>query len=454
MPMKIFRTAKTRNERLTRLPDAAPVNIATVPYTANSITLDDRVKYQTIMGFGAAFTEAAATTFNQLSPELRQEVLTAYFAPSGGNAYNLCRTHINSCDFALGNYAYSETDGDFELKDFRLDRDRRALIPMIREALKLTGEEMKLFASPWSPPAWMKTTGAMNLGGKLKPECRQAWAAYYCRYIREYAREGIKIWGLTVQNEPEATQRWDSCVYTAEEERDFIRDYLGPMLHAAGLQDVKLMIWDHNRDRIFERARTVFDDPAAARYVWGTAYHWYCGDNFDNVQRVHDAWPDKHLLFSEGCQEGGPHLGEWALGERYARSMIADLSRWTEAWVDWNILLDETGGPNHVGNLCSAPILVDAANQVLNYQSSYYYIGHFSRFIKRGARRIIAAATRDELETVAAVNPNGEIVAVVLNRSASDLDFFLKFRQQAFPVKILANSIVTLAIGDDAVASA
>lgn len=448
MKLKVFRTAKNRDEKFSSLKVSEIVDASELNYKKNSITLDDAVRYQKIEGFGGAFTESSASTFYKLSPDLQTEIINAYFDTEKGNAYNLCRTHINSCDFSLGNYAYCDTAGDFELKNFTIERDQKALIPLIKEALKKTGKEMKLFASPWSPPAWMKTTGMMNKGGKLKAECRQVWADYYCRYIKEYAKEGIGIWGLTVQNEPEATQTWDSCVYTGEDERDFVRDYLGPALHRHGLQDVKLMIWDHNRDRMFERAKVVFDDPEAAKYVWGTAYHWYVGDFFENVQKVHDAYPEKHLLFSEGCQEGGPHYGEWATGERYARSIIADLNRWTEAWVDWNILLDERGGPNHVANYCSAPILADTENNILHYQSSYYYIGHFSRFIKRGAERIIAASTKDELESLAVRNPDGSIVLVVLNRSDKAIPFHIKYKNEAAKIESLPNSIITAVLED------
>jgi len=177
----------------------------------------------------------------------------------------------------------------------------------------------------------MKTNGEMNHGGKLKPEFRDAWARYYVRFIQEYAKEGIDIWGLTVQNEPESPQTWDSCVWTGAEERDFVRDYLGPTLERAGLGHVKLMIWDHNRDRIFERGKTVLDDPRAARYVWGTSYHWYTGDMFNNVRQLHEAYPDKHLLFTEGCVVKGPHFGEWQLGETYGHSMVGDLNAWRSA---------------------------------------------------------------------------------------------------------------------------
>ena len=361
-----------------------------------------------------------------------------------GHGYTLCRTHINSCDFSLGNYAYAEVPGDTELKHFSIERDRKALIPMIKRATDVAGGALKLFASPWSPPAWMKTTGMMNQGGKLKPECRDAWARYYCRYIREYEREGIPIWGLTVQNEPEATQKWDSCIYTGEEERDFVRDHLGPALHADGLDAIKLIIWDHNRDRMFERAKAVYDDPEAAKYVWGTGFHWYMGDFFENCQRVHDAWPEKKLLFTEGCAENGPHIKSWQVGERYARSMIQDLNHWTVGWVDWNLVLDETGGPNHVNNLCSAPVICDTKSGEVLYLSSYYYIGHFSRFIRPGAKRISCASTRDELEATAFMNPDGEISVVVLNSSEKSIPFALKSNDVAATVQSLPHSILTL----------
>ncbi len=439
--LKICLTSEKSGSRLAEL---TPVEFGLQPgWEQPSITVDARFRYQKIEGFGGAFTEAAASTFYKMSPKNRAAILEAYFG-DGGHGYSLCRTHINSCDFALGNYAYDETEGDTELKHFSIDRDRKALIPLIKAAQAVAGERLKLFASPWSPPAWMKTSGAMNCGGKLKAEYREAWAKYYCRYIQAYRMEGIPIWGLTVQNEPEATQTWDSCIYTGEEERDFVRDHLGPTLHRFGMSDVRLMIWDHNRDRMFERAKAVLDDPEAAKYVWGTAFHWYTSDCFENVQRVHDAWPDKQLLFSEGCQEGGPHLGEWSMGERYARSMIQDLNHWTVAWVDWNLVLDETGGPNHVGNLCSAPIICDTQRDEVLYQSSYYYIGHFSRFIQPGAERILCASTRDELESTAFINPDGTTAVVVLNRSNLDIPFALKHGPGAATVQSPAHSILTL----------
>ena len=391
-----------------------------------SLFIDTAVRFQEILGFGGAFTEAAARTLDKLPAGARQEIMQAYFSAEQGHGYTLCRTHINSCDFSTGHYAYSEVADDVELKHFSIARDRQSLMPMISEAMRLAGGNLKLFASPWSPPAWMKSNGQMNGGGKLRPEYRAAWADYYVRYVQEYGLAGIPVWGLSVQNEPEAAQTWDSCLYTGEEERDFVKDCLGPALARAGLGHIKLIIWDHNRDRLYERAKIVLDDPQAAQYVWGVGFHWYCGDHFDNVQATHDAYPDKHLIFTEGCQEGGPHVGEWAPGERYARSMIEDLNRWTVAWVDWNLVLDERGGPNHVGNYCSAPILADTRTGAVLYQSAYYYIGHFARYVRPGARRVACAKTLDALEAAAFINTDGKVAVVALNRSEQPLNFLLK----------------------------
>jgi glucosylceramidase len=445
-PPRHFCTARDTAHRLSEL---TPLEIAPAKdFRQPSVLVDTAVRFQEFLGFGGAFTEAAAVTLDKMPSRRRQEILAAYFSPSQGNAYTLCRTHINSCDFSLANYAYAEVDGDVGLEHFSIARDRQSLIPLIHEAMDLSAGALRLFASPWSPPAWMKTNGQMNGGGKLRAEYRHAWAQYYVRYIQEYAKEGIPIWGLTVQNEPEAAQTWDSCLYTGEEERDFIKDCLGPALMEAGLGDIKLIIWDHNRDRMYERAKAVLDDPQAAHYVWGVGFHWYCGDHFDNVQMTHDAYPDKHLIFTEGCQEGGPHVGSWLTGERYAHSIINDLNRWTVAWVDWNLVLDETGGPNHVGNYCSAPILADTQAGEILYQSAYYYIGHFSRFIRPGARRVACAKTLDALDATAFLNTDGSVALVVLNRCGQAADFLLKAQGWQAETDIPAHGIKTYLFED------
>jgi glucosylceramidase len=421
---------------------ATAANLRALPRLA--VRTDSR--FQTHWGFGGAFTESAATVWHSLPSAAREQLLRDYFDPVHGHGYTLGRVHINSCDFSLGNYAHVEQDGDFALSSFSIERDRQALLPFIRAAQRAAGRPLQLLASPWSPPAWMKTNGRMNDGGQLRPECRAAWAQCYVRFIEAYAQEGVPIWGVSVQNEPAAHQRWDSCLYSAEEERDFVRDHLGPALRAAGLSHIKIVIWDHNRDLMFERSSVVYADREAASYVWGTGFHWYGPEAFDQVQRVHDAWPDKQLLFTEGCQEGGPHKGSWEVGERYARNIINDLNHWTVGWIDWNLLLDERGGPNHVGNYCNAPVLADTASGQLMHQSAFWVLGHFARFIEPGARRVLSVAAQ-ELDTVAFHNPNGSTVVVATNSHDAPQRFALSIDEHCSAVELPPRSIASFVTG-------
>lgn len=439
-PVRWFLTAR---DGVARLTEQAPLTAEGQIEGPARVLVNAGRRFQVMEGFGAAFTEAAAVTWQQLGLAHQQQVLRDCFSRADGHGYTLCRVHMNSCDFALGNYAHVERPDDFALDSFSIERDRQALLPFIRAALSTAGAPLRLLVSPWSPPAWMKSNGQMNHGGHLRAECREAWARCYVRFIQAYEAEGVPVWGVSVQNEPMAVQRWDSCIYTAEEERDFVRDHLGPALHSAGLGHVKIVIWDHNRDLMVERANVVLSDPAAAAFVWGTGFHWYGEDHFDHVQLVHDAWPDKQLLFTEGCQEGGPHAGSWELGERYARSMINDINRWTVGWIDWNLLLDSTGGPNHVGNLCSAPILADTDGDVLHHQSSYWYLGHFSRFVQPGASRVLCASNRQVLECTAFVNPDGALSTVVMNRSEDAQPFVLCLGGRQVRAELPPRSIAT-----------
>ena len=440
-----YLTARDLNDRLEAVPIDAHLGDKDMTVAAE-IRIEPRVQYQEILGFGGAFTDSAGYVLRKMPAAKQEEILRSYFDPDKGLGYTLCRTHINSCDFSTENYAYDETPGDLGFKNFSIERDRRNLIPMIKRAQEISHNGFRIFASPWSPPAWMKSNGNMNYGGKLKPEYRDAWARYFVRYIQEYAKEQIPIWGVTVQNEPAATQVWDSCVYSGEEERDFVRDNLGPTFAKAGL-DTKILIWDHNRDLLYERAKAVLDDPVAAKYVWGVGVHWYGSEIFSNLQNVHDAWPDKNVLMTEGCQEGGPHLNEWSVGERYGHAMIEDLNHWSVGWVDWNMVLDQHGGPNHVGNLCSAPIIANTDTGEVHIQPSYYYIGQFAKLIRPGAKRVLSATTSDSLMVTSFANTDGSIATVVMNRTDSPVCFALKIGAQASTVEAPAHSIQTVVVG-------
>ncbi|WP_226583482.1 glycoside hydrolase family 30 protein [Halobacillus litoralis] len=441
--MKLIQTIKDTNDRLAEKEELSFTEEGSEG--APTLTILPEERYQTIMGFGGAFTEAAAYTLSQISEEQRMEVIESYYHPSKGLGYSLGRTHIHSCDFSLGNYTYVEDD-DHELRTFSIEREHTYVIPMIKDARKVRGEDLTLLSSPWSPPAWMKTNREMNHGGQLLPEYREAWALYYAKYIQAMEESGIPIWGVTVQNEPDATQVWDSCRYSAEEERDFVRDYLGPTLEKEGFGDKKIVIWDHNRDIAYERARTVLSDPEAAKYVWGTGLHWYVSEEFENLTKIHNDFPDKHLIFTEGCIEGGVQLGAWSTGERYGRNIMGDLNNWLEGWIDWNLVLNEKGGPNHVGNYCDAPVIVDTHKNELHYNSSYYYIGHFSKYIKPNAVRIKHQLDHPSLQGVVFQNEDDSIVLVVMNETDKAEEVSIALNDKYCPVTFEAHSIYTLVI--------
>lgn len=414
-----------------------------------SVFVDPGKTFQTFLGIGAALTDASAETFYKLPKDKQQELLTAYFSKDKGIGYTVARTNINSCDFSSDMYTYV-TDGDKELKSFNIAHDKKFKIPFIKEAMAAAVGKLNLFASPWSPPAWMKDNNDMLHGGKLKPEFHDSWAMYYARFIKAYEQEGVPVWGISVQNEPMAVQRWESCIYSAEEERDFLKEHLGPTMVKEGLKDKKIIVWDHNRDLIYQRAQTYFNDPEASKYIWGIGFHWYEDwskgtQMFDNLRRVYEAYPDKNIFFTEGCAESfdSSRYNAWTLGERYGSSMINDFNNGMVGFTDWNIVLDEKGGPNHVGNYCFASVHGDTRTGQLIYTNAYYYIGHFSKFIKPGAKRIISSSSRSQLLTTAFKNEDGSIVVVVMNQGSINTPFNLWINGKAADCVALPHSIST-----------
>jgi glucosylceramidase len=414
-----------------------------------SVFVNPEKSFQTFIGIGGAITDASAEVFAKLPEDKQQELLDAYYDAEKGIGYSLCRTPIHSCDFSSASYTYIE-EGDAELKTFSIEHDQEFKIPLIKKAIATAGGELMLYASPWSPPAFMKSNNDMLQGGKLLPEYFDAWALYYTKFIKAYEAEGMPIWGITIQNEPMAVQRWESCIYTAEEERDFLKNHLGPTMEKEGLGDKNIIVWDHNRDLINHRANTIFDDPEAAKYAWGIGFHWYetwaGGDPmFNNLGNIKESYPDKQLMFTEGCQErfDPAKYQYWKHAERYGRSMINDFNQGTVGWTDWNILLDQTGGPNHVGNLCFAPIHGDVESGELIYTPSYYYIGHFSKFVRPGAKRISTVASRSHLLSTSFLNEDGSLVTVVMNQSDEDIEYRLYVNEQAVQLSIPAHAMQT-----------
>lgn len=445
---EVWVTARDTEQRLTKSKPLTPRPSAQPTEFKRVIFVDPGAEFQTVVGIGGALTDASAETWAKLPADKQRELIDAYYDRDQGIGYTLARTSIHSCDFSSGSFTYVK-DNDDTLDSFDIAPDHKFRIPFIKAAMaevKKNGDALKLYVSPWSPPAWMKTNNNMLQGGSLRPEHAGTWAQYYAKFIKAYEAAGLPIWGLTVQNEPMAVQRWESCVYSAEEERDFVKNHLGPTLQKAGLGDRKLIVWDHNRGLMYHRANVILSDPAAAKYVWGVGFHWYLADRFDNVRYVRDRFPTTNLLFTEGCAEqfDAARIGQWQWGERYGESMIRDFNNGVVAWTDWNVLLDERGGPNHVGNFCYAPVHANIKTGELTYMNSYYYIGHFSKFVRPGARRIIASPMWDELLATAFVNPDGSVVAIVMNATEDDHEISLSMRGHAAELVSPKRSMITV----------
>jgi glucosylceramidase len=448
--ISVYTTADKTDHRLSKTDTLTFKHMGQPLETQICVFVDPSKRAQTILGIGGALTDSSAEVYAKLPAPKQREFMDAYFDPDKGIRYNLGRTNIHSCDFSSASYTYV-TEGDKALSSFSVNHDKQFRIPFIKQAIATAKGRFTLFGSPWSPPAFMKTNNDMLHGGKLRPEFAQSWANYYTKFIKAYEREGIPVWGISVQNEPMATQRWESCIFSAEDERDFLKNYLGPTMKREGLGDKKIIAWDHNRDLIYQRVSTILADPKAAQYVWGIGYHWYepwsGGDMmFDNVRLVREAFPGKPLLFTEGTVDSfkAEDIRNWRLGEYYGRSMINDFNDGAVGWTDWNVLLDEQGGPNHVGNFCFAPIHADTKTGELIYTNSYYYIGHFSKFIRPGARKIAASPSRSALMSTAFVNPDSTVSVVVMNRGDQKITYNLWVDGNAAEVSSPPHSIQTL----------
>ncbi|MEP5366143.1 MAG: glycoside hydrolase family 30 protein [Reichenbachiella sp.] len=446
---KVYATAKdtelrlTETSKVTFAPGAQPLE------TEISIFVNPQKEFQEFVGIGGAITDAAAETFAKMPKDKQDELIKAYYSKDGIE-YSLLRTHIHSCDFSSGSYTYVK-DEDAELNTFDVSRDLMYKIPMMKRAIAEAGGELMTYVTPWSPPAFMKSNKNMLQGGSLLPEYYDSWALYYAKFIKAYEALDIPIWGLTIQNEPMATQRWESCIYTAKQERDFLKNHLGPTLEREGLGDKNIIVWDHNRDLITNRANTILGDPEAAKYVWGTGFHWYetwtgSEPKFENLGKVKESFPDKELMFTEGCNEAfdSNKYQYWPNAERYGKSMINDFNNGTAGWTDWNILLDQTGGPNHVENFCFAPIHGDTRTGELIYTPSYYYIGHFSKFVKPGARRISTVCSRSTLMATTWRNEDQSMATVVMNEQDEEVAYKLFVGDQLIEMSIPARAMQTI----------
>lgn len=443
---------------------------------AVSINLLPEEKFQTITGFGGSFTEASASLLNRLGKDNRSKILEAYFGETGAR-YSLTRTHINSCDFSLGQYSYAPVEGDTALNNFSIEPDRDDIIPMIKDALAVSKEGFKIVSSPWTAPPWMKDNEQW-VGGKLLPEYYDTWALFFSKYLDAYKAEGIDIWGVTVENEPLGNgNNWESMHFTPEEMTLFVQNHLGPRLEADGKSAVKILGYDQNREHLKEWVDVMFRDAESSKYYDGTAIHWYAStfEVFpDALQYAHQKAPGKHLIQSEACVDAEvPHWQDdawywsreatdwgwdWAPEQdrplhpkyvpvyRYARDIIGCLNNWVDGWIDWNMVLDTQGGPNWFKNWCVAPVIVDPEKDEVYFTPLYYTLAHFSKFIRPGATRIGFENPDADLQVTAAQNPDGSIAVVVFNPTENEKQFTLSLGERSAPLNISEKAIQTIII--------
>lgn len=457
MKATVYKTCRSDGSRLKkdgvyelsfRNTDVVETRDKSLDIEQNIINIHPQAEYHTFLGIGGAFTETAALGYGKLSAEKQKEFIRAYFDKTDGIGYTAGRLHINSCDFSVSDYTYIR-EGDKTLESFDISHDTENIIPMVKAALGET--ELWLFASPWTPPRFMKTVDAVQ-GGHLKKEYYRLWARYTAEYIKAYRKNGVEIQGVTVQNEPRHNQMWESCLYTPEEESEYI-GYLYDELK--GL-NVKILCYDHCRERLFERAEYIFGGKNGA-YCDGIANHWYSGDHFGEIRAVRNRWNGKLQVASEACcfsaESGIKTEGIWSFAEKYAHDIGGALNAGCNAWVDWNLAVDENNGPSHhrEGREISVDTAVycDTSNDRLVYQPTYYYIGHYSRFIRPGAKCIASSSYTEKLEVCAFKNKNGEIVCVILNRTDKRLPFILRLGNYFLDAAADGHSIQSIIINKD-----
>ncbi|KAJ8910784.1 hypothetical protein NQ315_015125 [Exocentrus adspersus] len=401
--------------------------------TAETINIDQNTTYQEILGWGGAFTDATGININSLSSETRTRLLRSYFS-NEGLEYSLCRVPIGGTDFSTHGYTYvNETEPDVELNTFSLrTEDYQLKIPLIQAALNLSENNLKLFASAWIAPTWMKLNGQYaGTLGYLKTEMYQPWANYFLKFLEQYRNQNITFWGITTGNEPSlATTTSDipSVAWTSTEMLNWINNNLGPTLRNSTFSNIAIMAIDDQRFFYPWYVDLLFINANVRNYVNGLAVHWYWDEEFPPslLTSTHNEYPEKFILATEACLGDGDNdvpvlLGSWARGERYISSIIEDTNHWTSGWLDWNMALDETGGPTYINNNVDSPIIVNATADEFYKQPMYYAIGHFSKFVPRGSVRISSTQFSSDIPVTAFRRPDSGVVVVILNQRNEDV---------------------------------
>jgi glucosylceramidase len=426
------------DERFATAPKATWSPASATP-GADQIRLNPGAKFQTILGFGGAFTDAACYTFNQLAPEPREHLFHELFHPSemGLSTGRIC---VGSSDYSTKLYSYDDGEPDPDLKRFSIEHDREYILPMLRQA-RQANPDLFLFSSPWSPPAWMKFNNSM-LGGSMRNHYFPVYAKYYLKFLQAYAAEGVPVQALTTQNEVDTDQdgRMPACIWPQEYEIQFLREHLGPLLESTGTA-TKIWLLDHNYN-LWGRVVDSLEDEKLRKYVSAVAWHGYYG-NPNMMSKVHDAFPEREMHWTEG----GPdytdpgYLTDWC---KWASTFSDVLNNWCRSITAWNLALDEHGKPNIGPFPCGGVVTIDSKTKQVTRSGQYWAFAHYSRVIRRGARRVESQSEAAGLRHVAVENPGGGQVLVVTNTGAARTAE-LRLANMVAPVSLKANSVTTFA---------
>ena len=496
----------------------------------NVILVRPDIIKQTLLGIGTSFTESSAYVLAHLDKTTRKDVMHNIYGEQGAN-FSLARTTIGASDFSVeGRFSYDDIKDDAELAHFSINPDKDGfavdkypgikdttfdLLPMIKQAMAIKDSQsdntLNIIASAWTAPSWMKDiedwyikgtpeNNHQGTGGKLKSQYVGTYADYIIKYLDAYKQEGVPVWGITPVNEPHGNNgQWESMHFTPESQNLFIKKYLGPKLHASNNSDIKLLIYDQNRDGLEHWTDTIYNDPESSKYVYGTAVHWYEStfkvyeDVFD---RVHSKYPEYAIIHTEGTiddlgkdapggiqdpvgyKESGwfdndafwwnANATDWAYTanwpgvivedhpmytpvHRYARNIIVSLNHWVTGWIDWNIVLDRNGGPNHVGNFCGAPIMIDLATNKIYYTPIYYVLAQLSRTIRPGDKAVQAYKYLDKLDddalhSSASINSDKLLSVQILNTTKQPVSYTLQIGTQNAHITIDANALQTVRV--------
>jgi len=496
----------------------------------NVIHVRPDIVKQTLHGIGTSFTESSAFVLAHLSKEQRLEVMNRIYSEQGAN-FSLARTVIGATDFSVaGKFSYDDVNDDKNLVHFSVAADLDGfskqeypgiqdtgfdLLPMIKQALAIKKQqedaELKIIASAWTAPVWMKDIGDWYIpgsvdnnfhgtGGVLKKGYEKYYANYLIMYLAHYKNQGVNIWSITPVNEPNGNNgQWESMHFSAESQNDFIKHHLGPALHHSNHADVKLLMYDHNRVGLEHWAQLLYNDDETSRYLYGAAVHWYESTfkvHEDVFERVHNTFPQYEIIHTEGTiddlgkdappgvadpvrfKESGwfdndafwwnDNATDWAYSatwegvnaadhpvytpvHRYARNIIVSLNHWVSGWIDWNIVLDKDGGPNHVGNFCGAPIMIDTATGHVYYTPVFYVLSQFSRTIRPGDKAVELTRNMEKLDddaihASASLNDNMLLSVQVLNTTKKPVDYQLQIGSQFAAVTIEANALQTVRV--------